>query len=1040
MLKFHDFPIKRKLTTIILLTCSLVILMASVVYILNELYSFKRNLIHNISTLAEVAGINSTAALTFRDIKTAEEILMALSVEPYVLIANIYPVNGKVFASYNKDKKMSPLSSEYNLDVPGSYLDALKIYKSTPEGYRFSRKYLDLVTPIILNDNEIGNIFIRADLIGLYSNLRWFTGIAVCVLLGSILLAYVISVQFLRVISKPISNLAETMKIVSSKKEYSARAEKSSNDELGILIDGFNEMLAQIQMRDEQLEGHKDQLEEQVELRTSEISRANLDLEDMVVELKKAKEETETAAKVKSDFLANMSHEIRTPMNAIIGMSEMVTNTKLNRKQKDYINIIRSSAKSLLQLINDILDFSKMESGKLEFDIIPVILRDVVEEIPDMFLDKIREKEIEFILDIASDVPREVYADPLRLRQVLVNLISNAFKFTNSGEICVEIKTLSRKDDMIELLFAVRDTGVGLDPEIKDKIFSAFSQADSSTTRKYGGTGLGLFICKEIVNMMNGDLWVESAYGKGSAFCFTAEFRHVIDKSDKIFNCPQDMENLNILVVEDNITTQIVIKRMLESLGLKVEVADTAELALSIYEKSIHSDPIDLIIMDILLPGMDGITAAEIIKEDERIQSAPIIIISSSYREENIIRIKNAGIESFMMKPLKQSETFDTIMEVFGYEPTLSEKVTEGLSDPEEFSEICVLLVEDNPINQMVAMEILAMVNISVVKAGNGVEAIELIKEMEFDAVLMDIQMPVMDGMEATRILRKEFDKKKLPIIAMTANAMKGDRERCLAVGMNDYISKPIDSKELFSSLRRSIFQLKDLSINNDMETGDEFLLPSSLPGIDIESGVKRLGGNKKLYLNILREFCRDYANATDRVRSALEDNDIELASRLSHTIKGLAGNCSAVDLQLSAQKLESAIKENNTEEFGSLLSKFDNELTLIIQSITGLIDKTKEEGFDIQRDQESGDYTTGEIDTATKGLLVEMSEYLEKRKNAKAEECMELVEEKLKDTGFRDEVMEMKNLVDMMDYKAALELLIDISGKIDVRLIGENE
>jgi len=437
MIKFLDFSIKHKLMTIILLTCSLVILIASIVYILNELHSFKRNLVHNISTLAEVAGINSTAALTFRDPKTAHEILSSLSAEPHVRVANIYAVNGNIFAAYDRDKGKESASSNYNQGVPKSYLEARNISKSTPEGYRFSRKYLDLVTPITLNEKEIGSVFIRADLTGLYSSLRWFSGIAVCVLIGSILLAYVISLRLLRLISKPISNLARTMKIVSSKKEYTARAEKSTNDELGILIDGFNEMLTQIQTRDEQLKRHKDQLEEQVELRTAEILKANRDLEKMVLELKKAKEQTDAAAKAKGEFLANMSHEIRTPMNAIMGMSDMVTHTHLNRKQKDYINIIRSSAKSLLQLINDILDFSKMESGKLEFDIIPVSLRDVAEEIPDMFLDKIREKKVELILDIASDVPREVSADPLRLRQVLVNLISNAFKFTSSGEICL---------------------------------------------------------------------------------------------------------------------------------------------------------------------------------------------------------------------------------------------------------------------------------------------------------------------------------------------------------------------------------------------------------------------------------------------------------------------------------------------------------------------------------------------------------------------------------------------------------------------------
>jgi len=1037
MLRFRDFPIKRKLIIIVVLTCVLVIFAASAVFILHDFYSFRRSLIHNISTLAEVTAINNTAALTFQDPKTSDEILTALSVEPYVRGACIYTEGGEVFSAYLGSDQIDLWWSEGKMESPPSFSYAKNILESSPEGCLFLKQCLDLVRPITIDTKRLGYVFIRADLAGLYANLRWFFAMVCGVLLGSICLAYFMSTKFQRVISNPISKLAETMQIVSSQKKYSARAEKDSNDELGVLIEGFNDMLRQIEMRDDELKQHRDHLEEQVSLRTAEILKANRDLEDMVVELKKAKAETEEALKVKSEFLANVSHEIRTPMNAIIGMGDMMTYTQLDRKQQYYTNIIRSSARSLLQLINDILDLSKMESGKLRFDMILVSIGDIVEEISDMFLDKIREKEIELILDIDSDVPRQLYADPLRLRQVLVNLVSNAFKFTESGEITIEVRMHTQKGHTVELLFTVRDTGIGLEPGKKDNIFDAFSQADGSTTRKYGGTGLGLYICKEIVKMMGGTIWVESTEGEGSAFYFTAKFKCVQDQEEKKTVPPPDLQDLHVLVVDDSLVTQKIIKRMLVSLGFRTGMADTAESALTLYEESMNNDPFDLILMDIMLPGMDGITAAERIMKDERLDPPPIIMISSSYQEENILRIKEIGIEKFMMKPLKKSALLDTIMELFGHRSVRPEGVFEGLFDLNEFADVKVLLVEDNPINQMVAMEILSVANISVTKAENGIEAIERVKEAAFDAVIMDIQMPKMDGLEATRVIRRKFDSEKLPIIAMTANAMKGDRERYMAVGMDDYVSKPIDSKELFSALRRNIPRLKNASTPQDEKTEGRETLPVSLPGIDIEAGLKRLGGNTTLFIKVLKDFYKKYAQGADDIKDALEKNNMPLALRLTHTIKGLAGNCSASELMNSAQKLESGIKEGKTAEYESLLKGFENELHQVMEAIKAMINKGNKGGGELPHQPKNVDPTNTTMDSDTRRLLMEMSEYLTKRKNVMAETCMPSVKEKLEIMGLHDDALHMAELIDQMDYKAALAHLQHVAEKAGASLDG---
>jgi len=664
-------------------------------------------------------------------------------------------------------------------------------------------------------------------------------------------------------------------------------------------------------------------------------------------ELRIAKETAVEATQAKSEFLANMSHEIRTPMNAIIGMAHLAMKTDLTAKQYDYLQKVDNSAKSLLGIINDILDFSKIEAGKLDMESLDFRLEDTLENIANLVGIKTQEKGLELLFKTDAAVPTALVGDPLRLGQILINLSNNAVKFTEAGEIIVSTELVKKDDELVTLKFSVQDTGVGMTSEQAAKLFQPFMQADTSTTRQYGGTGLGLTISKRLAEMMDGKIWVESEPGRGSTFSFTANFGLGEEKAKKQYKPASELRGMKVLVVDDNGTSRDILREMLESFTFEVTVAASGSEGITELENTPEDRPFELVIMDWKMPGMDGIEASRRIKAHEGLSKIPAIVLVTAYgREEIMQQADEVGLEGFLLKPVNPSILFDTITQAFGEAvPEIWRSAQRREQDTKAFEDIRganILLVEDNEINQQVAREILEGAGLNVTVVADGREGVNAVKEHQYDVVLMDVQMPVMDGYTATRRIRnwelelrnengkisnlksKIRDPKSkiegLPIIAMTAYAMAGDEEKSLKAGMNGHVTKPIDPDQLFATLlkwikpgeKRVIIQQREVPgerFESDKTVPPEEALPEHLPGFDLRDGLKRLGNNKKLYRKLLSSFARDYSAAAKQIRQALDAADYDRAHSLVHNLKGLAGNLAAMELQAAAGNLEKFVK-----------------------------------------------------------------------------------------------------------------------------------
>ncbi|MGR9012855.1 MAG: response regulator [Gammaproteobacteria bacterium] len=936
---FNNAPIRIKLVSIMILTAMLSLLLATAAVVINEYFTQKNDTKKKLVLIADVIAWNSSASLTFNDPKTDQEMLNSMSSQPSLISAHLHNNVSTFFAAYQSPKEKIEALNDKTIESlitisqnhphphphPQSFIQTLRSQltvwysrlfeidteKAPSSPYQQVIFYdendvLHLLRPILLDGELQGILHLADDQSGLQALLNRFYFIISLIFIFTALSILFVSRKLQRGFLAPLLELMQAMRKVTHEKNFSHRVNQISADEFGEIAGVYNTMLSEIQHRDQKLEQYRAHLEQQVIARTLELSEKNHSLELAVQDAINTKEQAEAASKAKSQFLANMSHEIRTPMNGVLGMTELLLETELKPLQQKYTETVYRSADALLSIINDILDFSKIEAGKMELEILDFHLADLMEQTTSLFQEPAHNKGIVLEYEIAADVPLNIRGDPFRLRQILTNLLSNATKFTDQGSIRLLVRLdpdNSQCQQGIALCFYVRDTGIGIAPKTTSQLFKPFSQADGSTTRKYGGTGLGLVISKDLAMLMGGEIEMSSIPGAGSEFRLKVCLPPALTTEQSPL-AHADLSGKRVLIVDDNPINTYIVKDHLLEFNMIPSVAENGARALKLLDQSIRQKQLfDVALINMKIPAMSGAELTRHIRADRRFDATRVIILTSTVIEGEQAGIRASDCNLYISKPLRKRVLHNALTNLFAGSNYSAPKT--------ELLGLHILMAEDNPVNQEVGRAVLEKLGCTVIMANNGLEALELWRQGGMDLILMDCMMPNMDGYECVRHIREEetnFNRKRIPIIAQTANALDSDRDLCLAAGMDGYISKPFRLEALQAILKKfagiSAFNCQPkASLSSDNVYANREAL-----------AMLRTMGGETLVQKALQLFLNNTPLQLKEIKTGLLESNVETVRRAAHTLKSAAAYVGATKLSELARTLEQAAKDNFSE------------------------------------------------------------------------------------------------------------------------------